>query len=147
VSSRRGQAEFWHVDIHAFAFAGLDEVGLVPDADGSVVANGAVEGGPGWEMMARAIVGVGDELIEALPILLDDNDPAGEGAAVEQQPGLRLFTELREHARHGKHDGKPFSDCKKIVNAHADEKKDDRLLDVRGIAAGNDFIHVEHLKK
>jgi hypothetical protein len=76
VSGRGGQAEFRHVDVDAFAFSRLDEIGLVPDADCPIVANSAIESGPSRKMVTRAIVCLGDELVEAFPILLNENDAA-----------------------------------------------------------------------
>src|SRR5258707_15113571 len=68
--ARRGQPEQRHVAIDALEAAGLDQIGLGPDADGTLIGKLAHVARPGRLVLGGFVVGVGEQLVEALPILL-----------------------------------------------------------------------------
>ncbi len=51
-------------------------------ADRAAGPDGPVEGAPRRKMLTRSVVGIGEKLVEALPIFLNENDPAGNVGAV-----------------------------------------------------------------
>ena len=64
------QAEGGHVDVDAFGVAGEDDEGFVPDADVAAGADAAVEGLPGGDVGAAAIMGEGAQVPGAFPVAL-----------------------------------------------------------------------------
>ena len=80
-----GEAEARHVDVDGLVLVGGDLVGFVPDADATVVADALVEGLPCREVRCVALLSVGDEVVEAAPVLGDHNaGPVEGGEAAEE---------------------------------------------------------------
>jgi uncharacterized protein YecE (DUF72 family) len=82
-----GAAQSRHIRIDALVFAGLDQISLMPDAGRPVLADSAVEGRPGGKMCCVRGVCIGDELVETLPILLNQSDATRQVGPRRERPG------------------------------------------------------------
>ena len=72
---RTGQAEARHVGVDGFELAGAHDVGFVPDANGAVCSDAAIELRPGRKMMRIARMGIGMQVLKAAPILKNADAP------------------------------------------------------------------------
>jgi hypothetical protein len=92
-------------------------------------------------MRRVSIVGIGEQIVEAAPVLEDtDTPPVNEKLGVEQaQSGIAL--ELRDHGRHGRSNAGPLTQGEEAIDAHADEEDKERLAALCGKAAGKNRCH------
>jgi len=79
-------------------------------------------------MFAVPVMGIGEKLFSAFPILHAHHDAAGDEVAQPQQPGFWLARQLRPHARHGHRHWPPAVNRQKIVDAYSDQEQRKGLL-------------------
>lgn len=139
--SGESEAHAGCVVVDALVLASSDLVGFVPDAYRAVGAHAAVEGCPRGEMVGVAGLGVGDEMVEAAPVLSDHDSAPIYGGMGGEEAGFRIGIELAEHRAHGCGGGNPFVKGQQAVDAHADEEDYERAFDAGGVTAGEDFGH------
>src|SRR5258708_5770725 len=72
----RAQTESRHIGIDILRLLRRDGIALMPDADGAIVLQFAVEGRPGGKMLTFAVMGIGEQLLQAFPILQQQRDTA-----------------------------------------------------------------------
>lgn len=137
----RREARERHVAVDGFAGAGLDAVGLVPDADLAVRPDLPVEASPGGKVFTVPVVRVAEQAVEILPILNDQRIGEGEEALRAQKAAVRFGGHLAHHAGHGGEYRQPFPRRPRPVHPHANEKQDERALAAGGIAAGENGAH------
>src|SRR5262249_19309282 len=93
-----GQAKGRHARIDRLVRAGVNLVGLVPDAHvAACLAYGFVEFLPGRQVKMIARFGIAFEIIEAAPILHDHRPAERVAQAAETWIGIKLL----EHRPHG----------------------------------------------
>src|SRR5439155_17392601 len=94
--------------------------------------------GPGRKMFALPVMGIGEQLLDALPILDAEGAAAGEEILLPQHSGLGLLRQFLLHARHGAGDGPPLGDRGQPVDPHADQEQRERLAGMSLPPALND---------
>ena len=142
VSAGEGEAEAGHVDVDGLVLSGADLIGLVPDADGAIVAYALVEGLPGGKVCGVAGLRIVDEVVEAAPVLGDHDAGPVEGGEASEEAEFRVGVELLEHGGHGFGDGEPLVEGEDAVDAKADEENNERTLDAGGVATCLDGRHI-----
>ena len=108
----------------------------MPDADSAVGADALVEGLPCGEVSGVAGLGIGDEMVEATPVLGDHDSTPVKGGVGGQEAERWVGEEFVEHGTHGLGCGKPLANGEKSVDAKADEEDDEGAFDGGGIATG-----------
>ena len=91
-----------------------------------------VEGLPGGKVFGAPGLGVGDEVVEAAPVLGDHDTAPLDGAAGGEEAEFGVGVELVAHTPGG---GEPFARSEEAVDAQADEEDDQRTFDAGGVAA------------
>jgi hypothetical protein len=140
-----GEAEARHVGVDSFGLVGSDLVRLVPDANGAVVANALVESFPRRQMGCVACLCIGDEMVEASPILCHRNASPVDGSLCGEKAERGVGVELLQHGAHGFCDGKPFVDCEQAVDLKSDEEDDEGAFYFGGVASWEDGRHMRKL--
>ncbi len=137
-----GEAEDGHVAVDGLVLAGIDKVALVEEADAAVlVADDFVEAAPGGHMGLALGAGEALKVVKRAPILnQDDGATPNEGTGAKEAL-LGVGVQLAEHARHRQERGHPLAEREKLVDTHADEKDDERLVRLCRVAAGNRLGH------
>ena len=130
-----GEAEAGHVVVDALGLAVGDLVSFVPDSDSAVFADTLVECLPGGEVGGVAGLGVGDEMVEASPVLGEHDSAPIEGSVGGEKTEGRVGVEFVEHGAHGFGGGEPLVDGEQAVDAKADEEDDERAFDACGVTA------------
>lgn len=142
VSSGAGETVARHVGVDALGVSRGDLIGLVPDADDAVrVSRALVEGLPRGKVFGIVGLGVGEEVVEAAPVL-DEVDSAPDDAVLGGEEAERgVGGELADHGRHGLEGGPPFMRGQQAVDAYADEEDDEGAVDAGGVTAFEDGGH------
>lgn len=141
VISCESEAYAWCVVVDALVLAGVDLEGLVPDSDGAIGADAAVEGCPCRKMVGVAILRVSDEMVEAAPVLRDHDSTPVDGGMRAEEAGVGNGVEFAQHGWHSCCGRYPFVEGQRAVNAHADKEDDEGAFDVGGVASWEDFAH------
>ncbi len=141
VASGERKSHAWKVVVDALVLPGGNLVGFVPDADGAIGTDAAVEGRPCRKMVRVAILGVADEMVEAAPVLRDHNSAPVDGGMRAKKAGFGIGIELAEHGSHRCGGRYPLMEGQQAIDAHADKEDDKGAFDVGGIAPWKDFAH------
>ena len=136
------EAEAGHVVVDALRLAVGDLVGFVPDADGAVFADALVEGLPGGKVGGVAGLGVGDEMVEAAPVLGEHNSAPVEGGVGGEKAEGWVGVEFVEHGAHGFGGGKPLVDREQAVDAKADEEDHEGPFNAGSVTAWVEGRHM-----
>src|SRR5690242_3031092 len=70
------KTEWRHVDVDVLVGSGTGYVSLVPYAHGTIDADGLVERPPSRQMLSLFVSGIGEQLIQAAPVLHHDRRTA-----------------------------------------------------------------------
>jgi hypothetical protein len=144
VRAGAGEAVAGHVEVDGLRLSGSDLIGLMPDSNNAFGVSGAlIEGLPGGEMVGVTSVGVGEEMIEATPILDERRSTRGEAGLGAEEAEGGVSVELLDHGRHGSEGGKPLTNGEQPVDADADKKDDEGAFDAGGVSAWKDGGHIE----
>ena len=95
---------------------------------------------PGLQVGVGGIAGKLLEVFETAPILT----PIPRASAPRSRPPTVPWRGLRQELQHGRHgcgNGHPFVHCPELVDAHADEEDDERLVGSGSVAAGKYVCH------
>jgi hypothetical protein len=87
------------------------------------------------EVGGVAGLGVGDEMVEAAPVLGEHNSAPVEGGVGGEEAEKWVGVELVEHGAHSFGGGEPLVDGKQAVDAKPDEEDDEGAFDAGGVTA------------
>jgi hypothetical protein len=107
----------------------------MPNSNVTAASDREVECLPGRKM--RSVL----EMVEASPILNDEQIRESEMCPGVQKTHFRLLAEFNEHSRHLPGNRQPFPDLDWLVDAHANQKYDEVATDPRHHALRNHVIH------
>src|SRR5215208_5911921 len=116
----RAESELRHVTIYTFELIGINSIGLVPDANASISANGLIEILPRLEMRIRWVTGKFFQSFERAPILDQNRSVEIPEEFRVQESFFRIRKQGLQHRSHCRSCGEPFVKSPPFVNAHAD---------------------------
>jgi len=138
---RSSQPPTWHIPIHTFIPTGRNLIRLMPYPYAAAIPHAPVERNPGRHMIRISIMRISMQLLERPPILNQRHTSPGHHRLGMKKPRTFVRIQLADHRPHCPCHRHPLSKRQQTIDSHADQKHNERPLQLRRITASKYLRH------